>query len=171
MLKLLQTFGEIALWRKGPQDLPASSSLALLVLIAYVAIELVGVRLYDLNWRAAFVFIGVDVLMLAGWLWLVLAFFGRSQRFTQTITAALGVGALVLLLDILVRSMQLVFGLGEGLAVNWPFARFLIIALVMGRIFMHALDRGLITGMALTVAIVYSTEAVAHLMLSTLRPS
>jgi hypothetical protein len=43
-----------------------------------------------------------------------------------------------------------------------------IIALVMGRILMHALDRGLMTGIALTVAIVYSTEAVAQFMLDTL---
>lgn len=169
MLNLLQTFGEIALWRKGPQDLPASTALALLVLTAYVTIEFVGVRLFDLDLRAALVFIGVDVLMLSGWLWLVLTFFGRRQRFTQTITATLGVGTLILLLDILMRSVQLALGLGDELSGNWLLVRFLIIALVMGRIFMHALDRGLITGMALTVAIVYSTEAVAHVMLNGLK--
>ena len=36
---------------------------------------------------------------------------------------------------------------------------------------MQALDRGLITGMALTIAIMYSTEAVAQLMLNTLQAS
>lgn len=171
MLKLLQTFFDIALWRKGPQDLPASTTLALAVLLAYMGIEFVGVQLFDLNLRAALVFIGVDVLMLCGWLWLVLAFFGRRQRFIQTITAMLGVGVIILLLDIAMRSAQLAFGLNDALAGNWLFARFLIIALVMGRIFMHALDRGLITGMALTVAIIYSTEAVAQLMLDSLKGS
>lgn len=171
MLRLLKTFFDIALWRKGPQDLPASTTLALIVLAIYMGIEFVGVRLFDLNLRAAIVFIGVDVLMLSGWLWVVLAFFGRRQRFTQTITATLGVGVLILLLDIAMRAAQLAFGLGDALAGNWLFARFLIIALVMGRIFMHALDRGLITGMALTVAIIYSTEAVAQLMLDSLKGS
>jgi hypothetical protein len=171
MSKLLQTFFDIALWRKGPQDLPASRLLALLVLIVYIGIEFVGVRLFNLSLRAAVVFICVDVLMLTTWLWVVLAFFGRRQRFMQTMTATLGVGILILLLDIAMRSIQLAFGVGDDAAGNWLFARFLIIALVMGRIFMHALDRGLITGIALTVAIVYSTDAVAQLMLDSLKGS
>lgn len=168
MSLLLKTFLEIAVWRKGPQDLPASYLLAWLVLTAFVAVELVGVRLYDMSFEAALVFISVDVLMLGGWLWVVLAFFGRRQRFVQTITAALGVYMLVLLLDIVMRIAQLRFGLGDELTGNWLFARFVIIALVLGRIFMHALDRSLLTGMALTVAIVYSTEAVARLMIDRL---
>ncbi|AMN46100.1 hypothetical protein ACG33_03040 [Steroidobacter denitrificans] len=165
MLRLLQTFVDIALWRKGPQDLPASTVLASMVLFMYVAIEFIGVQMFDLSLRAAVVFIGVDVLMISGWLWLVLAFFGRRQRFVQTITATLGVGVMILILDITVRALQIGLGLGNDLASNWLLLRFLIIALVMGRIFMHALDRGLMTGMALTVAIIYSTEAVAQIML------
>jgi hypothetical protein len=168
MLRLLHTFLEIALWRKGPQDLPASSGLAALVLIAYVGIEFLSVKLFALNLRSATVFILVDVLMLCAWLWLVLAFFSRRQRFVQTITATLGVGILIVLLDVFVRTLQLSLGLGNTLATNWLLVRFLIIALVMGRIFMHALDRGLMTGMALTVAIVYSTEAVAQITLQNL---
>jgi hypothetical protein len=165
MSRLLKTFLEIAVWRKGPQDLPASQPLAWLVLLAYLVIEFVGVRMFDLNLRAALVIIGVDVLMLSGWLWLVLTFFGRQQRFMQTLTATLGVGLLILLLDIAMRLLQLALGLGETQGSSWPLARFVIIALVMGRILMHALDRGLMTGIALTVAIVYSTEAVAQFML------
>ncbi|MGH8177571.1 MAG: hypothetical protein ACREV5_15040 [Steroidobacter sp.] len=168
MLRLLQTFLEIALWRKGPQDLPASHALTGLVLVAYVAIEFIGVQLFDLNLRAAVIFIGVDVLMLSVWLWAVLAFFGRRQRFVQTITATFGVGVLILLLDIVMRTIQLAVGIDDAYASGWLFIRFMIIALVMGRIFMHALDRGLVTGMALTVAIIYSTEAVAQFMLDSL---
>ena len=109
--------------------------------------------------------------MLSVWLWVVLAFFGRRQRFIQTITATLGVGVLILLLDICMRAIQLGLGVGEAFSGNWLFVRFMIIALVMGRIFMHALDRGLVTGMALTVAIIYSTEAVAQIMLDSLKGS
>ncbi|HEX7011379.1 MAG TPA: hypothetical protein VF161_01460 [Steroidobacteraceae bacterium] len=168
--RLVTTFVEIALWRKGPQDLPASRFLAMLALIAYVAAELVDVRLWNLNAREAIISTGVDVVMLAGWLWAVLAFFDRRQRFIQTLTATLGVGTLVLLLDIAVRFAQIGFGFGQGFTSEWVFARLMILALIMGRILMHALDRGLITGMALTVAIVYSTAAVAQLMLDGLAP-
>lgn len=165
ILRFLQSFLDIALWRKGPQDLPASTSLAILALIAYMAAGFVRMRLFALDQSAALLFICIDVLMLGGWLWLVLAFFGRRQRFVQTITATLGVGLLVLLLDVTFRSAQLAFGWGQEASLNWLTMRFLITALVLGRIFMLALDRGLITGIALTVAIIYSTEAVVRLML------
>jgi len=168
MLRFLQTFLEIALWRKGPQDLPASRTLAILVLAAYMAAGFVAVKMFDLRASTAVMFIIVDVLMIGLWLWAVLAFFGRRQRFTQTITATLGVGVLITLLDMMMRAVQLVLGLDDALASNWLLVRFVIIALVMGRIFMHALDRGLVTGMALTVAIVYSTDAVARLVLDRL---
>jgi hypothetical protein len=162
MSRVLKTFLEIAVWRKGPQDLPASKLLVALVLLAYVAVEFISVRMFDLQPSAAAIIICVDVLMVSGWLWLVLRFFGRQRRFMQTLTATLGVGVLILLLGI---AMHLALGPSEEPSAGWPRVRLLIIALVMGRIFMQALDRGLITGMALTVAIVYSTGAVAQLML------
>lgn len=168
MLRLAQTFIDIALWRKGPQDLPASTLLALMVLATYMVLEFIGVRQFDLSLRASAIFIGVDVLMICGWLWLVLSFFGHRQRFIQTITATLGVGVMILLLDIAIRMLQLGLGLGNDLVDDWLLLRFLLIALLMGRIFMHALERGLMTGMALTVAIIYSTEAVVQIMLDTI---
>jgi len=125
----------------------------------------VRMQLYALDLEASLLFICVDALMLGGWLWLVLAFFGRRQRFVQTITATLGVGLLVLLLDVILRVAQLAFELGDSLPRNWLMLRFVITAVVLGRIFMLALDRGLITGIALTLAIVYSTQAVVQLML------
>jgi hypothetical protein len=174
MIRLLQTFFDIAVWRKGPQDLPASSVLALLVLIAYVGIEYLGVRAFGLSMRETIVLTAAPVVMLAAWSWSVLAFFGRRQRFVQTITAALGVGVLLLLLDIGMRALQLSMGVPMNETSSWPLAYFLIFALVMGRIFMHALDRGMLTGVAVTVAIIYSTaevEEVARVVLHRLQAS
>jgi hypothetical protein len=165
ILRFMQSFLDIALWRKGPQDLPASPLLALLVLIAYMVAGFVRMQLFALDLEASLLFICVDALMLGSWLWVVLAFFGRRQRFVQTLTATLGVGLLVLLLDVTLRMLQLGFGLGSALTFNWLMLRFVITALVLGRILMLALDRGLITGMALTVAIICSTQAVVQLML------
>jgi hypothetical protein len=171
MLKLLQTFLEIALWRKGPQDLPASGFLAALVLTVYLGVGLLGVRLFRLSLHDAAVMTCVTLLMVTAWLWLVLLFFGRRHRFVQTITATLGVAVLIALLDVAVRSVQLALGLGANPSGSWLLARFLIIALVMGRIFMQALDRGLLTGVALTIAIIQSTQAVTLMTLDTLKGS
>ncbi len=160
ILRFLQSFLDIALWRKGPQDLPASTALATLALIAYLSTGFLRMRLFTLDRPTALLFICIDALMLGAWLWLVLAFFGRRQRFVQTITATLGVGLLVMLLDVTIRSTQLALGWSDEVSTSWLRARFLLLALVLGRIFMLALDRGLITGIALTVAIFYSTYAV-----------
>jgi hypothetical protein len=169
MWKLLQTFVDIALWRKGPQDLPASRFLAALTLVAYIVASFVQVRLLDLHLRSAMVIIAVDVTMMVTWVWAVLAFFGRRQRFIQTFTAMLGVGVLLALLDVVVRGIQLIaFGPADNLPDFWLALRFIAIALIMGRILMHALDRGLLTGMALTVAIVYSTAGMVQLVISRL---
>jgi hypothetical protein len=165
MKPLLQTFIDIALWRKGPQDLPASRYLATMALAAYLGIGLIQARLFRFNLRDTVLILAIDVLMLTGWLWGVLAFFGRRQRFMQTATAVLGVGALMGSLDILMRGVQIATGATEILPLEWSLLRFIAIALIFGRIFMHALDRGLLTGMALTVAIVYSTQEVARIML------
>jgi hypothetical protein len=165
ILRFLQSFLDIALWRKGPQDLPASTPLAVLALIAYLGTGFLRMRLFTLDQSTALLFICIDALMLGAWLWLVLAFFGRRQRFVQTITATLGVGLLVLLLDVTIRSAQLALGWSDEVSMNWLKARLLVVALVLGRVFMLALDRGLITGIALTIAIIYSTQAVVQLML------
>ena len=165
ILRFLQSFLDIALWRKGPQDLPASALLATLVLVAYMATGFLRIRPFAVDLNEALLLIGIDSLMLFAWLWLVLAFFGRRQRFVQTITAMLGVGLLVLLLDGMFRAAQLAFGWTASLSIIWLTLRFLVIAVVLGRIFMLALDRGLITGIGVALAITYSTQGVVQLML------
>jgi hypothetical protein len=170
MLKLLQTFLDIALWRKGPQDLPASRFLLTFVLAIYVLASFIQVQLLDLRLSTAFVIVGVDVVMMMLWLWLVLVFFGRRQRFIQTLTAMFGVGALLAAIDIVVAVVQIAAGQStDEPSTLWLSLRFFAIALIMGRIFMHALDRGLLTGMALTIAIVYSTGAVAQMIVTRLQ--
>jgi hypothetical protein len=169
MWKLIQTFVDIALWRKGPQDLPASRFLAMLALTFYVLSSFVQVQLLQLRAQSAVVIIAVDILMMMVWLWAVLAFFGRRQRFIQTFTAMVGVGVVLSALDIVVRVAQLAFfGPADSPPVFWLALRLIAVALIMGRILMHALERGLLTGMALTIAIIYSTAAVSQIVIARL---
>ena len=165
MLRLLQTFFDIAVWRKGPQDLPASRFLATLVLCVYIATRLISTQLLHLRLSSAVPVVAVDVLMLLGWLWAVLVFFSRRHRFLQTATSLLGIGVLFGAINIVARGVQLATDPSGDLLLFWQGLMFCALALIMGRIFMQALDRGLLTGIALTMAIVYSTNAVALLML------
>jgi hypothetical protein len=165
MMSLLQTFLDIALWRKGPQDLPASRSLALATLLAYATAEFVKSSMVTDDAVRALSLIGIDLLMLTAWSWLVLSFFNRRRRFVQTFTATLGVGVMMLIVNIVIMLLYPPLTSRAELLFAWNFVWLIANALVVGRIFMHALDRSLMTGMALVVAIVYSTEAVAKLML------
>ncbi|MBB6095709.1 hypothetical protein HNQ60_004600 [Povalibacter uvarum] len=170
MLKLLQTFLDIALWRKGPQDLPASQFLVALALAMYVAASFIQVQLLGLQLRTVIVVVVVDAIMMILWPWAVLSFFRRSERFMQTLTAMLGVGVLLALADIGVRVLQIMMaGPEQKPYIAWLFIRFVALALIQGRIFMHALGQGLLTGMALTVAIAYSGLAVAQLIVTRLQ--
>jgi hypothetical protein len=130
---LLQVFIDIAMFRRGPQDLPASRTLVSLMFVVYAA---------------------------SGWA--VLVFFSRRQRFIQTMTAVLGIGTLLALMDLLVRTTQLIAAPAASVPLGWLFMKLIIMSLVIGRIFMLAIDRGLLTGVALTLAIVFSTDAVAQ---------
>ncbi len=117
ILRFLQSFLDIALWRKGPQDLPASTLLGdtgadrlhghRLRAHAPVRPRPVHRAAVHLRRRA-----DAGRLAVAG----AGGFFGRRQRFVQTITATLGVGLLVLLPDVTFRSAQLSLGWSDELS-------------------------------------------------------
>ena len=157
MQRFLQAFLDIALWRKGPQDLPASARLLGFVAVWYVGLSYVQIRLMGIGVPDALVIAGVDVLMLCAWLALALSIFGLRSRLTQTLTALLGVGVLLALADVLLRATLLVMtGNGQGPDV-WALLRLALTLLLSGRIIGIALERNLLTGMALTLAIIIST--------------
>lgn len=160
MLQLLQAFLDIALWRKGPQDLPASWLLTALSLIGYVALYCAQIPLVDIDPRTGFGIVAVDVAMLGVWLWGLLALVGRPERLKQTLTAWLGVGILFGALDVLVLLLMP----QAMVMVAWWGPRILVGALIFGRVLMHALDSNLFTGMALSIAMYLST----YLMVDTL---
>jgi hypothetical protein len=163
MRSLLQAFIDIAFWRRGPQDLPASYGLACLVGVTYAALSFAHIELYGWSLHAASLLVLIDVGMLCGWVFLLLAFFSRRQRFLQTITAVWGVGALLTLLDIGFTATQLLL-VGRPEAPSfWIVLRFLAVVLIMGRILRTAIDSGVLTGMALTVAIVFSIDQIVAL--------
>lgn len=163
MRSLMQVFIDIVLWRRGPQDLPASYGLALLVGGIYAVLSFAHIKLYGWLLQPALLLVLIDAGMLCGWVWLLLLFFSRSQRFLQTITAVWGVGALLTLLDIGFTATQLLLvGRPEAPGL-WIVLRFLAIVLIMGRILRTAIDASALTGMALTVAIVFSIDQLVAL--------
>lgn len=87
-------FVDIALHRRGPEDLPASRFLLGLVLAASLAIGLAALQVNSTVPRAAAMLL-LDAALFLTSLWLVLKLFGKSRRFLQTATAMIGTDALL----------------------------------------------------------------------------
>lgn len=165
-MPLLKLFLDICLYRKGPQDLPASGFLFRLVLAAYWAI---GTLLLapDTGWLAAAMQTATEAAMSLAVVAALLYTVNRPQRFLQMATAWLGTDALVSLLGI--PPLQLLAGAGIG-----PIAGFMWLLLVgwhvaiMAHIVRHALSQTLPVGFVVAVLYtVVSFQAMAFLFPST----
>jgi hypothetical protein len=87
---LLRLYCHIAIWRQGPQDLPAVGILLPLTIGAYVLVSaLLGAALPPQrpDWLAE---LAADVAFVALWYWLLLRIARRSERYLQTATALFG---------------------------------------------------------------------------------
>ena len=89
MWRLSLAFVDIALHRRGPEDLPASQFLFGLILVCYFAVGLAVLQIREPASSAlrAVVFEGAVYM---GFVWILLHLFGHSARFLQTASALLG---------------------------------------------------------------------------------
>ena len=145
---------DIVLWRRGPQDLPASGLLLAIAVAFYVAVSAVQLALLGETAATWVFFIVVDPLLLGAWLWLVLRLYGHAQRFMQTASAVFGTGAvlgigLYLPLQLIVTGLG--FGPASGLAQVFALLLVVTFALVTGRIIKLATDSNLFTGIAVSL--------------------
>lgn len=162
MQQFLKVFLDIVLWRRGPQDLPASSLLVLLTLAAYVAVSTIQLALLDESATTWFFFLVVDPLLLMAWVWLVLRIFGHTERYQQTVAAVLGTGALLGLIVYLPAQILVTSAGAEPssiLAQVLAIAMVVVFAAVTGRILKLATGTRMFAGvaMALTYFLVVDT--------------
>jgi len=94
MKVLILRFIDICLLRAGPQDLPASTVLLVLTLIAYCTAGLL-LSLVNTSLANAILLVVVDVLMFAGLAYLILWIKLLTVRFVQALTALAGSGAIL----------------------------------------------------------------------------
>jgi hypothetical protein len=89
MKELIQLFTQIALLRRGPQDLPASLLLLTLTMIGYLAVNLIvsGLMPPIKGWEEHPF---IDIVFTFAWYFVLLRVAGRSERSLQTTTAVIG---------------------------------------------------------------------------------
>ena len=97
--RLGSVFVDIALHRRGPEDLPASRFLLGVVLLLYLSVTLVSLRLTEPMGRAAGL-AAYDTALYLGFVWLVLRVLDHSRRFVQTATALLGTETFLTLIGV-----------------------------------------------------------------------
>ncbi len=95
MILLLKVFAEIAFFRRGPEDLPASQFLLSLSLSIYAAGSMVTSAVYTEEAKLIFLEVMADIILMLLWYSVLLAIYKRSARLQQTLTALFGTGGLL----------------------------------------------------------------------------
>ncbi len=154
MQPALKIFWDIALWRRGPRDVPASWSLLCAVAMAYVAtsvLQSVAIFGPDLALERGL----ADLALTAVVFWGCLTVRRRGYRALQTLTAVLATGTVVAvpMLALMLLSQALGTDGPAALAVQFGLLPLQVwYLLVLGRIVRLALDAPLLTGMAVAMS-------------------
>lgn len=154
MTQLLRLFFDICLFRRGPQDVPASVWLLRAVLALYLVL---GIVLLTLDggpvWRSVAKAL-IDLALLGGITWGALSWRRYQARFAQTMTALLGTGVILSVIALpVVRWLYLSTTAGgpDPLAAMIWFALLLWSLAVMGHVMRHALQGTFALGMLFAV--------------------
>ncbi len=162
MLALMKVFVDIVFWRKGPQDLPASTLLLAVCVAAVLGLNLAiaGVREAfmppdPLAPQSQFLYAIIEPALVLGWLWLLLALFRRPGRFRQSATALMGIG--LVLSPVLLGSSLVAVRVGQDSRVAWSLAAGVVVVvsvwylLAVAHILRSALETRLFPAIVLTL--------------------
>jgi hypothetical protein len=127
---LFKLFLQIILLRKGPQDLPYSRNLLLLLLFCVISLRLLALFIPAENIAIVpaadrMLFVLASMLVGIGGVYVLLRLFHYSARGVQTITAMLGVTLLFYAIGQILTIMFTVMGGGSGL--NTPIVMVILI--------------------------------------------
>jgi hypothetical protein len=152
--QFFRIFLDIVLWRRGPQDLPASQLLLAIAVTGYVLVSVVQLAMLRETAATWLFFVLVDPLLLLGWTWLVLRILGRGARFLQTATAVFGANAMLgVAMYLPLQALLTASGQDPASGASQAVALLLVVAFafVSGRILKIATDTSLITGIAISL--------------------
>jgi hypothetical protein len=161
-IKLFLTSMNICRFKSGPEALSRSPEFLRCALYLYIGVNSVLIML-SMTWVNGLLQVFVQLGLLVGFTWGVLFIFGNVQRFSQTLTALLGVDSIISFC-----SLPVVGLLKSDMLPEKGFLLFLVIMLwhwgVMGHIFRHALSRSLASGLGLSFLFFYGSYYVIFLL-------
>lgn len=152
LLPLIQTLFEIVLFRKGPEHIPRSGVLLVVTIALWLVAGLGQIVLIDRGSEAGIVIDIFSALLAVICYTALLIAFGKGERLTQMITAALGCSAL--LLTVFTFSFLFARLIGSPTLVAVFFWIYLPWAIaVRGHIIARAIDRHWYLGLVFAVLI------------------
>ncbi len=158
---MLKTLIGIGWLRANPQDLPSSSAWMFAALLAYGLMDVIGV-LDTLTFSRALVAAAVDTFMLVAATQLALRWRHFENRFSQTLVALSGSGALLSF-----AAWSLATLMQDMLAPQWIWGLFMLwYILVFGHILRHSLSVSLAVGVALSLLYLILSMSVTGLFIS-----
>lgn len=98
MQELFRAYTDILLRRQGPDVLPGSSFLLRLAIAAYLGVSVIGLSMNGTLLQQPAMSLGAilfDAGLLCLWVWIMLGVAGQPARLRQTLSAALGCGAII----------------------------------------------------------------------------
>ncbi|MGD0960618.1 MAG: hypothetical protein ABSB19_12500 [Methylomonas sp.] len=141
MFPFIVLFFQIAIFRKGPQDVPPSGLLLNIVVVIFVCVHILILSLNQV-WPIALLQTAVEFLLIVVFSWPLLYFSGKLARFPQTFCALLGVDSVISFFAVPAFTSQ--NGLIILLLLIWHWA-------VSGNIYRYALDKPLSFGLGLVL--------------------
>ena len=162
MNSLLTVFFDIALFRRGPEDLPASRFLLTASFLAYTVGSVATSAVYTEEIFQIILEVLADISLMLAWYGVLLFLFSRRARLPQTLTALFGTGALLYVVAFPVMSWLQFQVVSQ---INLPLPTLLMIAILMwsiavaGHIVHRALEIPIVAG--ILMGILYFLVSVA----------
>lgn len=147
MFEFLSLVFGICIFKKGPQDIPASEVLIKLLIPVYAIISFL-ILILNTGWVNAALQVIVEIVLIFGLSWAILSIANQSARYQQTVCALVATDALISFIAL--PSMATLVGQGAGLALIAILLLMLWHWVISGYIFSQALERPILFGLAVS---------------------
>lgn len=162
MEALIRLFGNICRLKQGPEAVPSSVNLFLLLFITNFVVEvLLGLTAYTFIQALFLAFFAIISLFFFTWIWLFL--FKLSNRFLQTVTSLVGVSLFTNIICFLPMTILWKLGLlADNNYAMWNLLLIFWVLAIYAHIFRSALNISFLLGIALAITyfITFNTLAI-----------
>lgn len=166
MWRLAAAFAEVALRRRGPETLPDSTFLMLVLLCVDLVVSIVYLAFSDgLSWLDVGVLLA-DTSLSFAFVFAVLRFFKLERRYRQTMSAWLGVDIwiTVIFMSFVVPAWAMHLSLESGFFIGLALALILWQIFIYGWVLARSLSQPLIVGLMFEILLTLTSLSVRDLL-------